>query len=63
MSRLPYVISLLRGGLLDDMTIIHEQYGDIVRLAPDELSFATEKAWQDIYVRRPDHKKFTKSKT
>lgn len=45
MSRLPYVVSLLGGGLLDDMTSIHEQYGDIVRMAPDELSFATKDAW------------------
>ena len=63
MSRLPYIISLLGGGMLDDMTIIHEQYGDIVRLAPDELSFAIKEAWQEIYVHRPGHKNLTKSET
>ena len=60
MSRLPYIVSLLGGRLVDDMTRIHEKYGDIVRLAPDELSFATKEAWQEIYVHR---KNLTKSKT
>ncbi len=63
MSRLSYVVSLLGGGLLDDMTSIHEQYGDIVRMAPDELSFATKDAWQEIYVHRQGHNNFTKSET
>ncbi len=49
--------------MLDDMTSIHEQYGDIVRLAPDELSFAIKEAWQEIYVHRPGHKNFTESET
>ena len=59
MSRLPYIVSLLGGSLVDDMTSIHEKYGDIVRLAPDEVSFATKEAWQEIYVHR---KNLTKSK-
>jgi hypothetical protein len=32
----------------------HERYGPIVRIAPDELSFASPRAWQDIYGRRRD---------
>ncbi|KAF2462883.1 cytochrome P450 [Lindgomyces ingoldianus] len=28
------------------------RYGDIVRVAPDEVSFATEEAWDDIYCHR-----------
>jgi aspirochlorine biosynthesis cytochrome P450 monooxygenase len=28
---------------------IHEKYGDVVRIAPDHLSFITESAWKDIY--------------
>ena len=61
MSRLPYIVSLLRGSLVDDMASIHEKYGDIVRLAPDEVSFATKEAWQEIYVHRPGLKNLTKS--
>ena len=63
MSRLPYIISLLGSGLLDDLTSIHEQYGDVVRLAPDEVSFATKEAWQEIYVYRPGYNQFAKSET
>lgn len=32
-----------------DIKKLHEQYGDIVRLAPDELSFIDPAAWRDIY--------------
>ena len=31
---------------------LHEQYGDVVRVAPDELSFASASAWKDIYATR-----------
>lgn len=61
MSRLPYIVSLLRGTLLDDMTFVYKKYGDIVRLGPDELSFATKEAWQEIYVHDLGHKDFKKS--
>ncbi|KAF2451159.1 putative RNA polymerase II mediator complex component Srb8 [Karstenula rhodostoma CBS 690.94] len=54
-SRIPYVVSLLRGNLNNDMLKFHEKYGPVVRLAPNELSFATEKAWRDIYMHRKGH--------
>ncbi|MCJ1387107.1 RNA polymerase II mediator complex subunit [Xylographa soralifera] len=59
-SRIPYIVSLLRGNLVHDQQKIHEQYGDVVRLGPDEISFATDEAWRDIYVHRPGHKDLTK---
>jgi hypothetical protein len=31
---------------------MHEKYGPVVRLAPDELSFASADAWKDIYGHR-----------
>ncbi len=31
---------------------MHEKYGPVVRLAPDELSFASAEAWRDIYGHR-----------
>jgi cytochrome P450 len=43
------------------MADIHKKYGAVVRMAPDELCFATKEAWQDIYVHRPGHKNPTKS--
>lgn len=39
----------MQGRLPHDIKTIHEEYGDIVRLAPDELSFINSAAWRDIY--------------
>lgn len=30
------------------MIQLHEKYGPVLRIAPDELSFANAQAWQDI---------------
>jgi hypothetical protein len=47
---------------------LHGRYGPIVRIAPDELSFNVEEAWQDIYgkptprntqLRKDPHQFFT----
>ncbi|MCJ1435656.1 RNA polymerase II mediator complex subunit [Xylographa pallens] len=59
-SRIPYIVSLLRGNLVHDQQKIHEQYGDVVRLGPDEISFAKDEAWHDIYVHRAGHKDLAK---
>lgn len=48
-SRLPFLSSFIQGRLPHDIKKLHEQYGDIVRLAPDELSFIDPAAWRDIY--------------
>ncbi|KAF7531228.1 hypothetical protein G7054_g9085 [Neopestalotiopsis clavispora] len=47
--RLPFLLSFIKGQLPHDIKKFHEQYGDIVRLAPDELSFVDPAAWRDIY--------------
>lgn len=39
----------MQGRLPHDIKKLHEQYGDIVRLATDELSFINPAAWRDIY--------------
>ncbi|KAF7920591.1 uncharacterized protein EAE97_011484 [Botrytis byssoidea] len=59
-SRLPYIISLVRGNLVLDQMKIHEIYGDVVRLAPNEISFTKEEAWNGVYVHRPGHADPTK---
>ncbi|KAF3037521.1 hypothetical protein E8E12_007436 [Didymella heteroderae] len=38
---------------------MHERYGPIVRVAPDELSFIDHEAWKDIYSNRNIHKDAT----
>ncbi|KAL8687684.1 MAG: hypothetical protein Q9218_006217 [Villophora microphyllina] len=32
---------------------LHAKYGEVVRTGPDELSFISPSAWQDIYVTKP----------
>ena len=56
-----FIYSLVRGNLVGDVKDIHDRYGEIVRLAPNELSFAREDAWHDIFAYRPGHLPFPKN--
>ena len=47
-SRIPFCYKVLRGTLTHDVLKFHEKYGEVVRIAPDELAFCNPKAWQDI---------------
>lgn len=38
---------------------MHERYGPVVRIAPDELSYANPQAWKDIYGNRDIRKNST----
>ncbi|KAF2639182.1 pisatin demethylase [Massarina eburnea CBS 473.64] len=51
-SPVPSVISLLRGRIAFDYKVLHDQYGPVVRVMPNELAFNTAKAWEDIYGHR-----------
>lgn len=42
------------------MLKMHGKYGEVIRLGPNELSFATEEGWRDIYMHRPGHKETKK---
>ncbi|MCJ1245734.1 hypothetical protein MMC30_002938 [Trapelia coarctata] len=59
--RFPYIISLCRGELVHDIYQTHQKYGDVVRVAPNELSYANKEAWHDIYCFRAGHKPFPKN--
>ncbi|KAI1213965.1 cytochrome P450 [Annulohypoxylon truncatum] len=59
-SRLPFIWSLLRGTLIHDVEKLHRKYGPVLRIAPDEVTFAGEEAYQDIFQIRPDGKQFLK---
>ncbi|KAF3058220.1 Isotrichodermin C-15 hydroxylase [Daldinia childiae] len=59
-SRLPFIYSLLRGTLIHDVENLHRKYGPVVRIAPDEVTFAQAEAYQDIFQSRPDNKPFLK---
>lgn len=40
---------------------LHDQYGHVVRLAPNELSFIDGQAWQDIYAHHQGRPNFPKN--
>ncbi|KFY92053.1 hypothetical protein V500_04337 [Pseudogymnoascus sp. VKM F-4518 (FW-2643)] len=54
-ARLPYVYYHLTGQLPYKCHQLHTTYGDVVRIAPDELSFTNPNAWKDIYGHRQGH--------
>lgn len=51
-TRLAFIRRLLAGTLPFDVARIHEQYGPVVRIAPNELAFLSPEAWRDIYGHR-----------
>jgi hypothetical protein len=53
MSRLPVLYYQIQGTLPFKILELHNKYGPIVRIAPGELSFTSESAWDDIYGRLP----------
>ncbi|CAO2650010.1 Nn.00g013020.m01.CDS01 [Neocucurbitaria sp. VM-36] len=61
--RFPYVISTQRGELHKRLKDFHTRYGPIVRVAPNELSYADAAAWKDIYANRPGHLPFQRNRT
>lgn len=51
----------MKGTFEYDMLALHEKYGDIVRVAPDELAASHPDAWRDIMARRPGSEELVKS--
>lgn len=45
---------LCNGRLTDWVISLHEKYGEVVRIHPNELSFVGDAAWQDIFRCRPE---------
>ncbi|KAL6240286.1 hypothetical protein RBB50_012792 [Rhinocladiella similis] len=43
---------VLRGGWVHKVTELHERFGPVVRVGPNEISYVTEQAWADIYKSR-----------
>lgn len=58
--RFPYVYNQLRGRLPHRAKELHDKYGPVVRIAPDELTYTTASAWKDIYGSRQGHAHFPK---
>jgi cytochrome P450 len=58
--RFKYIRHIQTGTLAREIRALHQKYGDVVRVAPDELSFATPEALQDIYTNTPGRPAFPK---
>ncbi|KAL8969017.1 MAG: hypothetical protein Q9183_002193, partial [Haloplaca sp. 2 TL-2023] len=50
---IPFVKQLCSGNLVNWVMNLHAKYGEVVRVSPDELSFISPSAWQDIYTTKP----------
>lgn len=48
-SSLPGIYALLRGRLPLENKLLHDKYGPVVRVSPNELAFNSAQAWEDIY--------------
>lgn len=62
-TRIWYCRKLLSGKVSFEIGKVHAQYGDVVRIAPDELSFNDPAAWNDIYGYRTGKGEFDKDPT
>ncbi|TVY83635.1 Cytochrome P450 monooxygenase aclL [Lachnellula suecica] len=61
-TRFTYVHSLWGGNLAQDVQALHLQYGDVIRIAPDEISFGRADAWHDVYSNVKGHPALPKSR-
>ncbi|KAK3313301.1 cytochrome P450 [Apodospora peruviana] len=48
-SEIPHLIQEWRGNTVHKWTELHSTYGDVVRIAPNQLSYISVNAWRDIY--------------
>ncbi|KAK3303879.1 putative benzoate 4-monooxygenase cytochrome P450 [Chaetomium strumarium] len=51
-SRLPWCLHQYRGNLSQRLHQLHQCYGPVVRVAPDEISYISADAWKTIYGQR-----------
>ncbi|KAI1501593.1 cytochrome P450 [Biscogniauxia marginata] len=52
-TRVPWTYHVLNGDLWHSLDKFHDQYGPVVRIAPDELTYIVPEAWKDIYTAKP----------
>lgn len=50
---IPFAYRVFNGRGVDWLQYLHERYGKVVRVRPNELSYADSRAWPDIFSNRP----------
>lgn len=48
----PYLYTMLQGMIPYRIKALHDQYGPVIRISPNELSFIDPAAWKDIYLNK-----------
>ncbi|KAI1262386.1 putative cytochrome P450 [Xylariaceae sp. FL1019] len=61
-SVIPRAVYQMRGALAFHVAELHNQYGDVVRVAPNELAFSSLQAVRDIYKKNGQGQEFPKYK-
>ncbi|KAL4796818.1 cytochrome P450 [Aspergillus venezuelensis] len=59
-TRLPFHIALVRGTIIHDIQSLHKKYGPVLRIAPNEVTFAHPNAYAAILQPRPGQPQFLK---
>lgn len=52
-TSIPFAYRVFNGRSVDWLQYLHERYGKVVRVRPNELSYADPAAWHDILLKRP----------
>lgn len=52
-----YIYWFVKGDLVQWTNKMHQQYGEVVRLGPDRLSYTSPEAWKDIYGHKTVNRK------
>ncbi|KAF2008687.1 putative cytochrome P450 [Aaosphaeria arxii CBS 175.79] len=53
LTRIPYIRALVRGTFIHDLERLHRMYGPVLRVSPNEVSFACAEAYNEILQPRP----------
>ncbi|EXJ87189.1 hypothetical protein A1O3_04148 [Capronia epimyces CBS 606.96] len=59
-TRLTWSFQVISGRSQFTLSKLHDKYGEVVRIGPNELSYTTSKVWKDIYQSRPGKPQFQK---
>jgi cytochrome P450 len=62
-SSIPVALSQLQGRLHRYTNAAHAKYGPVVRISPNELSFISPEAWNEIYGRQYGKTPFPRDST
>ncbi|CAI6338009.1 unnamed protein product [Periconia digitata] len=62
-SRLPWLWHMVKGDLWRALARLHDEFGDTIRIAPNEVTTLSTSAWQEIYTAQPLLLKDTFSQT